>query len=94
MFLDLDDRTGELIKVLSSGQAVRVRSIRPVPEIDRWKAEVLLAIRATPILHNDNNSDQRDVLLAGDVQCSDDVVHGMATISQGHPVRGSERRDL
>ena len=91
-WVDWDDRTGEHIVVLSSGQAVRVRSIRPVSDSDRWKAEVVLAIRATPNVPNPKNLDQRDVLPARDVQRREDAVDGQDLPEA--PVRAGERRDF
>ena len=48
-----DDRTGEHLVILAGGScAVRVRSVRPVPEAERWNREAVLAIRATPNVMN------------------------------------------
>ena len=41
-------RTGEHIVIKASGDAVRCRTVRRVPEEDRWNASKVLAIGATP----------------------------------------------
>ena len=59
-----DERTGEHIVVLSTGQAVRIRSVRPLPESERWNAKAVQAMKATPNVPNPKDTEQRDPLPA------------------------------
>ena len=47
-WVGVHDRTGEHIVVLKTGQAIKVRTIKLKPESERWKADAISCIRATP----------------------------------------------
>ncbi len=54
------DRSGEHIVALKTGQAVRVRSVRPRPESERWSAAAITNIVATPDAPNPRDVEQRE----------------------------------
>ncbi len=56
------DRSKEHMVVMKDGgPAIRVRTVRPRPEGERWNHEAVLAIRATPDVPNPADHAQRDV---------------------------------
>ena len=57
-----DDRTNEHLVVLASGPAVRVRTVRPRAEVDRWSSEVVGEIIATPDNPNPHDPSQEDAM--------------------------------
>ena len=87
-----DERTGEHVVVLHTGQAVRIRSVRPVPESERWSAEAVRAMRATPNVPNPKDIDQRDPLPARDAKRKDDAARGQDLPEP--EVRDGEHRDF
>ena len=87
-----DERTGEHVVVLHTGQAVRIRSVRPVPESERWSAEAVRAMRATPHAPNPKDIDRRDPLPARDAKRKDDAARGQDLPEP--EVRDGEHRDF
>ena len=75
-WVDSDDRTHEHLLILNSGQAARVRSVRTVPASERWNAEAVLAIKATPNAQNLADAQQKGDYPARDAMRKDGVVHG------------------
>ena len=56
------ERTGEhVIIAKSSGKAVRVRTIKRVPEVARWDADAILNMKATPRYPDPSNKAQQEV---------------------------------
>ena len=58
VFLGLTDRSDEIL-VASSEGIRKARTIRRLPEEERWNKEQILAVRATPLQPNPGSSDDR-----------------------------------
>lgn len=61
-WVGFDDRTNEHLVVLASGPAVRVRTVRPKAESERWSSEAVEKIAATPDRPNPNDPSQEDAM--------------------------------
>ena len=61
IWLGIEPRTGEhRVALLDGGPAVRVRTIIRVPDSEKWKADEVLKLKATPKRPNPLNSEQAD----------------------------------
>ena len=51
-------RTDEHIIALDLAEAIRVRTVHRLPELDRWSIDVVLGVRALPRRPNPNNAER------------------------------------
>ena len=54
IWLGIIPKTGEHVIAKADGEAIRVRTVQPVPDDDQWDAEAVLAVRALPRKPNPN----------------------------------------
>ena len=78
-------RTGEHIVIKPSGDAVRCRTIKRVPEEHRWVAEKVLLVEATPRIPSPSskkNSEDLGARVAGEEEEEEARAHGSHEFSQ------------